>query len=323
MRAYQVDAPGGPEVLVCRELPDPEPEEDKVVIKIRAFGLNRSELYTRRGESGDAVTFPRVLGIECVGEVVAAPGTDLQPGQKVAAAMGQMGRRYHGGYAEVTKVPRSQVMPFESDLPWSVLGALPETYFTAWISIVDELKVGPGQTILVRGGTSSVGMAATSIAKHLGATVIATTRREAKREALERAGVDHVVIDDGSVHAAVLQRAPGGVHGVLELVGSVAAVGDSMQAIRSGGVMCHTGLLGDEWDKVLPTMPDGVRYVFGSSETVEATRFGPIMQTIVERVAAGHYRANVFRTFRFDELRDAHRLMESNGATGKLVVLAD
>lgn len=323
MRAYRVVAPGGPEVLVHRELPDPEPEDGKVVIRVRAFGLNRSELYTRRGQSGDAVTFPRVLGIECVGEVVAAPGTNLRPGQKVAAAMGNMGRRYDGGYAEMTKVPRSQVMPFDSDLPWSVLGALPETYYTAWISIVDEMNVGPGQTILIRGGTSAAGVAATSVAKHLGATVIATTRREAKREALERAGVDHVVIDDGSIHTAVLDRAPSGVDGVLELVGSVEAIADSMQTLREGGVMCHTGLLADEWDKALPSMPDGVRYVFANSESVETTRFTPITQTIVDRVAAGRYRANLFRTFRFEELPDAHRLMEANGATGKLVVLAD
>ncbi len=219
MRAYRVTTPGGSDALRLCELPDPTPQLGHVVIEVRAFGINRSELYTRRGESGDAVTFPRVLGIECVGHVRAAPGSDLQPGTKVAAAMGGMGRTYDGGYAEMTKVPRSQVMPFVSELSWATLGALPETYYTAWASVFDELDLQSGQTLFVRGGTSSVGMAATRIAKHLGCTVVATTRREAKREALIRAGVDHIVIDNGRIASAVRELFPDGVDAALELVG--------------------------------------------------------------------------------------------------------
>lgn len=323
MKAYQVTVPGTADVLRRCELPDPTPEEGHVVIRVRAFGLNRSELYSRRGQSGDAVTFPRVLGIECVGEVLAAPGSDLAAGAKVAAAMGNMGRLYDGGYAEQVKVPRSQVMPFRSELPWAVLGALPESYYTAWISIVDELRARAGQTVLVRGGTSSVGMAAIRIAADLDCTVIATTRREAKREALVAAGAHHVVIDRGGIAGEVRALCPGGVDGALELVGLPATVADTADAIGDGGRLCHTGLLGDSWDAPLAAMPRNVSYSFANSESVRAERWTPITQTIVDRVAAGAYDANIFRVFAFDELRDAHVCMEENRATGKLVVLTD
>ncbi|MEM9455081.1 MAG: zinc-binding dehydrogenase [Myxococcota bacterium] len=322
MRAYQVTTPGGADALQLRELPDPQPEPGWVVIRVRAFGINRSELYTRRGESGDAVTFPRVLGIECVGEVVAAPGSDLQPGQRVAAAMGNMGRQYDGGYAEMTKVPRSQVMPFDSDLAWDVLGALPETYYTAWTSLFDEIDLKREQTLFIRGGTSSVGMAATRIAKHLGCTVIATTRKEAKRAALVAAGVDHVIIDAGEGLAAQVRAlCPDGVHGALELVGLPTTLSDTATVIREGGRLCQTGLLGDTWGQPLPEMPAGVTYSFGNTEKVETVKWTPITQTIVDRAKQGAYDPNIFEVFPFEQLQQAHECMENNRATGKLVVV--
>ncbi|MEM6994857.1 MAG: zinc-binding dehydrogenase [Myxococcota bacterium] len=321
MRAYRVQTPGGAEVLTMTTIADPKPKPGWVVIGVKAFGINRSELYTRRGESGDAVRFPRVLGIECVGEVIDAGGTDLAIGDKVAAAMGGMGRTYDGGYAEMTVVPRRQVMRFESDLPWETLGALPETYYTAWTSLFDDLRLEGGQTILIRGGSSSVGMAAASIADHLGCTVIATTRKPDKAERMRNAGVHHVVIDEGQgIRAAVEAVRPAGVDGVLELVGLPATIAECATLIRRGGHLCHTGLLGDRWDTALPSMPDGVGYSFGNSETVETGRWTAVTQTIVDRVAAGAYRANVHEVFPFARLQEAHRCMEDNRATGKLVV---
>ena len=131
MRAIVLEHPGPPEVLEIRSIPRPEPRPGWVLIQVKAFGLNRSELFTRQGYS-PSVTFPRVLGIECVGVVQAAPGTNLQVGQIVAAVMGGMGRQYDGGYAEYTLVPASQVMPVHTSLPWETLAAIPETYLTAY-----------------------------------------------------------------------------------------------------------------------------------------------------------------------------------------------
>lgn len=112
--AYVVEEPGGPEVLKDREVPMPQPQPGWVLIHIKAVGLNRSELHTRLGYSGDALPFPRVLSIECVGEVVDAPESDLQPGQRVAAAVGGIGRQFDGSFAEYTLVPRSQVFTIDT-----------------------------------------------------------------------------------------------------------------------------------------------------------------------------------------------------------------
>ena len=123
MRAFVIKEPGGPEKLELREVPRPTPRDGWVLIRNRAFGLNRSEWFTRRGES-PSVEFPRVLGIECVGEVVAAPGCDLAAGQRVAAMMGGMGRQFDGSYAEYVLVPQQHVFPLKTNLDWRILGAL-------------------------------------------------------------------------------------------------------------------------------------------------------------------------------------------------------
>src|SRR5438105_11043456 len=120
MKAVVLSEPGPVDYLEITDLPIPEPRQGWVRIAVKAFGLNRSELHTRLG-LGEGVTFPRVLGIEAVGIVDAAPGTDLEPGQQVAAMMGGMGRTFDGCHAEDTVVPRSQVIPFPSDLPWEPL----------------------------------------------------------------------------------------------------------------------------------------------------------------------------------------------------------
>ncbi len=199
MIAAVVHNPGKPEVLELREVPKPKSRSGWVLIKVMAFGLNRSEIFTRQGHSGSAVTFPRILGIECVGVVEAAPDSPLKPGQKVAAVMGGMGRAYDGSYAEYTLVPARYVMPVTTDLPWETFAAIPEAFLTAWGSLVTSLNVRKGNTLLIRGGTSSVGMAALILAKDLGVTVVASTRSAAKKQALIANGADHVVIDNGSI----------------------------------------------------------------------------------------------------------------------------
>src|SRR6516225_1888797 len=196
MRAVVLDGPGPPEALAIRDIPVPKPVGGWALIRVRAFGLNRSELHMRLGLA-EGVTFPRVPGIEAVGVVEQCPGGEFARGQQVAALMGGMGRAFDGGYAEYTCVPVGQVVPFRSGLDWAVLGAVPEMLQTAYGSLTVGLDAQPGQSILVRGGTSSVGMAAAVLAKQRGMTVLATTRDPAKRGALTGAGADYVLIDDG------------------------------------------------------------------------------------------------------------------------------
>jgi len=324
MKAIVVEQPGGPEVLKLKEIPTPAPKPGWVLIKIKAFGLNRSEMYTRQGQSGDQVPFPRVLGIECVGEVKDAGGSELQVGQKVAALMGDMGRKYDGGYAEYTLIPSSQVLPVETNLPWEQFAAIPETFMTAWGSLVDSIGLQTGQILLVRGGTSSLGMAATSIAKNMGATVVATTRSEAKREALLANGVDHVIIDTGQIAGTVRELYPEGVDMVLELVGT-ATLRDSFQTVRSKGVICVSGLLGNEWvlREFSPfEIPSSVKLTTFKSETI-TNDMTEALQHVVGLVEAGQYRLNLHKVFRMEEIVDAHRLMDAGKAHGKLVVIVD
>src|SRR5437867_6205736 len=217
MRAIVLDAPGPPDALTIRELPVPPPAAGWVLIEVKAFGLNRSELHTRQGLAS-GVTFPRVLGIEAAGVVAAAPGGEFAVGQQVATMMGGMGRTFDGGYAEYTCVPASQVIPFRSKLDWATLGAVPEMLQTAYGSLTIGLDAQPGQSLLIRGGTSSVGMATAVLAKDRGLTVLSTTRRPDRAAVLKAIGVDHVIVDDGEIAPKVREVVPSGVEVALELV---------------------------------------------------------------------------------------------------------
>jgi NADPH:quinone reductase-like Zn-dependent oxidoreductase len=325
MKAIVVEHAGPPDVLQIRSLPRPQPRPGWVLIQVKAFGLNRSEMFTRQGHS-PGVRFPRVLGIECVGIVEAAPETNLAVGQTVAAVMGGMGRAYDGGYAEYTLVPASQVIPLQTTLPWELLAAIPETYLTAWGSLFEAMEVQTGQSLLVRGGTSSVGMAAIALAKDKGLQVLATTRNEAKADALRENGADDVVIDTGQIADEVKRRVPDGVNGVLELIGTVTLL-DSLQAVAPKGIVCFTGLLGNAWVmhefEPMAAIPSTVKLTGYSTETVTAANSTKALQQIVDGVAMGRYRVSIDRVFHFNEIVEAHRYMEENRAKGKLVVVVD
>ena len=247
MRAVVLSEPGGVEKLVVTNVPAPPTRPGHVRIRVKAFGVNESEVTSRKGLSSPDFTMPRVLGIECVGIVdEASPGSDLKPGQKVATMMGGMGRSFDGSYAEYTVVPVSQVIPFETSLPWDVVGALPEMFQTAYGSLSKGLDLRPGQTLLIRGGTSTVGLSAATIAKEMGAVVIATTRRPGRLEMLRGVGVDHPIIDDGKIADSVRALFPEGVDAALELVGG-RTLQDTLRATRVHGTACFIGALSDDW----------------------------------------------------------------------------
>lgn len=320
MRAVVLDAPGPPEALHLRELPIPTPEPGQVLIRVKAFGLNRSELHTRLGLA-DGVTFPRVLGIEAVGVVAACPGREVAVGQQVAAMMGGMGRTYDGGYAEYTCVPVSQVIPFTSTLDWATLGAIPEMLQTSNGSLTVGLDAQPGQSILIRGGTSSVGMTTAILAKRHGMTVLATTRNPDKTDALEQIGVDHILIDTGEIATQVREIVDGGVDTALELVGTP-TLPDTLRATRIHGVVCFTGMLSNQWivDQFYPIdyLPRGVRLTaYGGDANDLSPR---VLQDFLDAVAADTAIVPVHRIFGLDQIAEAHAYMESGKATGKLVV---
>ena len=322
MQAYVIHQPGSVEALQLQEMPIPAVKPGWVLIRIKAFGLNRAEVMTRQGHSGDAVPWPRIIGIECVGEVADASDCDLSMGRTVATALGGLSRSHDGSYAEYTLVPRSQVMPLQTSLSWAEMAALPESYLTAWGVVIEAMAVQPEQTVIVRAGTSSVGRAAIDILKDMDCTVIATTRSAAKRPVLRAAGADHVLVTTAETKAAVRQLAPEGVHGVVELVGTRETIMDSLHACRPRGIVGLVGFLGYKWAyNWFPWMPSTVRLTLYSSETLTGSEGTPVLQEIVRRVEQGRYQPNIFQVFDFADLPAAHRLMESNQARGKLVVM--
>jgi len=330
MRAVVLSQPGGPENLVLSTLPLPQLRPRWVRIAVRAFGLNRSELHTRLGLS-QGVTFPRVLGIEAVGVIDELHADDqgdrdgsLTRGQQVATVLGGMGRVFDGGYAEYVVVPRQQVIPFNSTLPWAVLGAVPETLQTAQGSLSIGLDLQPGQTLLIRGGTSALGLAAATLAKDRGATVLATTRQPERAAALRAHGVDHVIVDDGQVARAVRAVVPEGVDAALELVGTP-TLPDTLRATRVHGTVCFTGMLSNRWtvDEFYPIdyIPRGVRLTAyaGGADDLPA----PVLQTYLDRLAAGSLAIGPLRTYTLDDIPRAHADLEHNRVFGKLVGVID
>lgn len=314
---------GGPEQLVIQEIPEPEAIPGHVVIEVKAFGINHAETYMRKGDWGDVA---KVSGIECVGIVKANPDGRFRAGQKVAAIMGGMGRTINGSYAELTRVPATNVFAIESDLAWEDLAAVPEVYATAWTCLNSNLALAAGQTIVVRGATSALGQAAVNIAAHAGARVIATTRNREREATLESLGAERVEIEAADLSKRIRAAAAAGVDAVLELVGNSTLL-DSLAMVKRGGRLCLAGFLGGlsplENFNPLLQMPSGVQFSFFGSFVFGSAEF-PVsnvpMQTIVEHVAAGVYKAKPARVFRFDEIQEAHRVMESNRANGKLVV---
>ncbi|MBS2017467.1 MAG: zinc-binding dehydrogenase [Deltaproteobacteria bacterium] len=321
MKAWRLHRPGGPEAFALEEIPRPEPAAGDVLIEVRAFGLNRSEWFTRIGQS-PTVKLPRVLGIECVGTVVSDPSGELAAGQRVAAMMGGMGRQFDGSYAEYTSVPSSIVFPLETELPWEVLGALPEMLQTCHGSLHTGLEVKAGETLLIRGGTSSIGLATLALAKRAGLKVISSSRSEAKAAVLRAAGADDVVIDAGSVAERVRASCPKGVDRVLELIGTTTLL-DSLQCARPGGVVCMTGILGGEWElssfRPMGHIPTAVRLTSYSGGAGDISR--EQLQEYVSMVEGGQLEIPRGPMWCFDQLPVAHQAMDENRANGKMVVV--
>ncbi|MEQ8968176.1 MAG: zinc-binding alcohol dehydrogenase family protein [Azospirillaceae bacterium] len=321
MKAVVVHEPGPPDVLAIEDRSVPEPREDWILIRVKAFGLNRSEIFTRQGHS-PSVSFPRVLGIEALGVVEHSPDPAFRPGDVVATAMGGMGRAFDGGYAEFVQVPAAQVKHFPDTLDWATLGALPEMIQTAWGALHTGLRAAGEGTLLIRGGTTSVGLAAAVLARRHGLKVIATTRDPARRSLLIDNGADDVIVDTGTIAEAARAAVPGGVDYVLELVGTGTLM-DSLACVRQGGRLCMAGIVGHEWvlENFAPmfTLPKGVdltAYVGGADDFVATPH-----DAFVEEVEAGRARVPMGPVFEMDGIAEAHRVMESNEARGKVVVL--
>ena len=325
MRAVVVTRPGGLDALEVKDVPVPERKPGWVRISVKAFGVNESEVSTRKGESDPEVTYPRVPGIEAVGVVDEADAAGgLRPGQQVATMMGGMGRTFDGSYAQYVTVPAAQVVPFETALPWDVVGALPEMFQTAHGSLTTGLDLRAGQTLLIRGGTSTVGLSAATMAKDIGATVISTTRHANRSDELRAIGVDHPIVDDETIVQQVRGLAPNGVDAALELVGCT-VLPDTLGCVRLHGTVCFTGALAGGWTirEFTPFMiPSGVRLTSYTGEAADLPAH--VFQQQLHGIADGRLKPPIAKTYRsLDRVRDAQADVEAATTPGKHVVLLD
>jgi NADPH:quinone reductase-like Zn-dependent oxidoreductase len=321
MKAIVLEKPSKANELKVTHVNVPKVKPGWVLVKIKAFGINRSELFTRNGQS-PSVKLPRIIGIECVGEIEDPSDSTFIRGQRIISMMGDLGRAFDGSYAEFALIPTTQVYPIETDMDWVEFAAIPEMYYTAWGSLVDALKLQKGETLLIRGATSSVGLASIQIAKAMGVTVAATTRNKEKTELLHQFGADLILVDDDTIVPELEKSIPNGVDKILELVGTT-TLQTSFKMLKHGGILCMSGILGGSWalEHFAPMdfIPSGSYFTIFDSQNVSLDSL-IIMFAFLKN---HHIKPPIARVFTLDEIADAHRLMEQNTANGKIVVVVD
>lgn len=317
MKAIVLSNPGDASVLEYKEVATPTVKPGWSLVKIKGFGINRSEIFTRNGWS-PSVKLPRILGIEGVGEIAeTSDPTRLPQGQKVASIMGGMGRVFDGSYAEYALLPNKHIYPVSTRLDWAYFAAIPETYFTAYGSLLN-LKLNENETLLIRGATSGVGVAAVKLAKAMvpSIKVTGTTRNLAKTDDLKQAGFDDVIEDKDN------QLQTNGQHfdKILELVGSL-TLNDSMSMVNEGGILCTTGELGGIWNikdfSPIGVIPSGAYLTVFSSGSVTEEKFNAMLKVIDD------HNVNVAptKTFDLEHTGAAQAFLDSKGSFGKVVVL--
>ena len=309
--------------LEVKEVPIPEVKPGWVLVKVIGFGLNRSEVILRDYEADeDYINLPVIPGIECVGEIVDGSDSYFVKGDKVVALMGGMGRTFDGGYAEYALLPLKNVFKLNEDvfsnLSVEEIIAIPETYFTAFGS-VGGLNLKKDESILIRGATSACGLSAMQIATSIGAEIIATSREESRFGMLKDNGATFTVADDGEIEEKIKEIYPEGVDKILELVGPT-TLDDSMNCLKEGGICCITGILG------------GVEYIseFNPIKTIPNNRYltsfmsnfptQKLIDDLFKFIVENNIKPKIARVFTdLEEICEAHELMESNTAQGKII----
>ena len=315
MKAVKIYQAGGPEQLIYQDVPTPDIKEGWSLVRIKGFGINHSEIFTREGKS-PSVQFPRILGIECVGEVAQSSTPALAVGQKVVSIMGEMGRAFDGSYAEYVLLPNEQISPVYTDLDWTTLAAIPETYYTAFGSL-QQLRIAPQDRVLVRGAGSGVGVAFAQLLKAQFPHVVlhGSTRNPAKATRLQAVGFDGVITEaDGKLQTD--QR----YDKILELVGP-ATLRDSFSHINEHGIVCNTGQLGNIWyvndfDPIVELKNNSYLTAFYSGNVSQAK-----LDAMFDYIRQFNVKILIERVFTLEQVPEAHRFLQSADGFGKVVVV--
>ena len=313
MKAVKIYQAGGPEQLIYQDVPTPDIKESWSLVKIKGFGINHSEIFTREGKSL-SVQFPRILGIECVGEVAQSSTPALAVGQKVVSIMGEMGRAFDGSYAEYVLLPNEQIYPVYTDLDWTTLAAIPETYYTAFGSL-QQLRIAPQDRVLVRGAGSGVGVAFAQLLKAQFPHVVlhGSTRNPAKATRLQAVGFDEVITEaDGKI------QTDQSYDKILELVGP-ATLRDSFSHINEHGIVCNTGQLGNIWyvnnfDPIIELKNNSYLTAFYSGNVSQAK-----LDAMFDYIRQFNVKILIERVFTLEQVPEAHRFLQSADGFGKEV----
>ena len=316
MKVVKIYQAGGPEQLIYQDVPMPDVKDGWSLVKIKGFGINHSEIFTREGKS-PSVQFPRILGIECVGEVAQSSTPALAVGQKVVSIMGEMGRAFDGSYAEYVLLPNEQIYPVHTDLDWTTLAAIPETYYTAFGSL-QQLRIAPQDRVLVRGAGSGVGVAFAQLLKAQFPHVVlhGSTRNPAKATRLQAVGFDEVITEaDGKI------QTDQSYDKILELVGP-ATLRDSFSHINEHGIVCNTGQLGNIWyvndfDPIIELKNNSYLTAFYSGNVSQANK----LDVMFDYIRQFNVKILIERVFALEQVPEAHRFLQSADGFGKVVVV--
>lgn len=323
MKAIQISQPGGPDVLSLCERPTPTPAAGEVLIRVRAAGINRPDVLQRAGAYPPPAGASDLPGLEVAGEIVSGGvgASGFAVGDAVCALV------HGGGYAEYCVAPIGQCLPIPAGLSLVEAASLPETCFTVWSNVFDRARLGPGETLLVQGGTSGIGVTAIQMARALGHRVFATAGSDDKARACESLGAERGINYRSEDFAAVVKQLTEGrgVDVVLDMVGG-AYVPRELGCMAEDGRLVLIALLGGPKAEV----PLGLVLQRRLSITGSTLRPRPVAfkaaiaanlrQRIWPLIEVGAIRPVVFRSFPLAQAADAHRLMESSTHIGKIVL---
>jgi NADPH:quinone reductase-like Zn-dependent oxidoreductase len=315
MKAVVLSTPTKGKDIRLNETAIPNAKPGWVLVRIYSFGLNHSEKILRLAEiDAPYIKKPIIPGIECAGEIIDPSNTSFHVGQRVIALMGGMGRSFDGSYAEFALLPAHHVFAVKTDLSWVQLGAVPETYYTAWGSLIDCLHLEREDKLLIRGGTCAMGYAAIQIARALGCDVTATTHREEKFHLLREAGADSILLDQGEIEGKL-----SGITKALELVGAK-TLRDTLQCVEVGGIVCNTGVLGgqyvlDGFDPI-KEIPNGVYLTGFYSNNPTQGRIDDLMEFVNRHKLF----PQIGQVYDFTQIAEASDALDTGKIDGKIVV---
>jgi len=317
-------AGGGPEVLVPARGPLPVPQADEVLIRVIATGVNRPDVAQRSGAYPPPAGASLIIGLECAGEVVAtgAAVTRFKAGDRVCALTNG------GAYAEYCAAPEAQTLPWPAGFDALRAAALPETYFTVWANLFGHGRLAAGETALVHGGSSGIGVTAIQLAKAFGARVFATAGSAAKVEACLRLGADAAIDYRTQDFATEVKRLTDGrgVDVILDMVGA-AYLPRNLRCLALDGRLVIIAFLGGHQADAVDLRPVMVKRLTVTGSTMRprtTAQKGEIAAALEAKVwpllAAGRCAPEIFRSFPLAQAAEAHRLMESSEHIGKIML---